>query len=52
MRTSFPLSEIFSQGKVAVALEENRVAGIVTKIDLIDYLAGPVHHRFEERGVL
>lgn len=42
MRTSFPLSEIFSQGKVAVALEENRVAGIVTKIDLIDYLAGRV----------
>ncbi|MDE3091532.1 MAG: CBS domain-containing protein, partial [Chloroflexota bacterium] len=33
------LSEIFSQGKVAVALEDNRVAGIVTKIDLIDYLA-------------
>ncbi|MBI3741359.1 MAG: CBS domain-containing protein, partial [Chloroflexi bacterium] len=34
------LSEIFAAGKVAIALEENRVAGIVTKIDLIDYLAG------------
>ncbi len=34
------LSEIFAAGKVAVVLEENRVTGIVTKIDLIDYLAG------------
>ncbi len=34
------LSEIFSAGKVAVALDDHRVAGIVTKIDLIDYLAG------------
>lgn len=34
------LSEIFAEGKVAVALEENRAVGIVTKIDLIDYLAG------------
>ena len=34
------LSEIFAAGKVAVALEEKRVAGILTKIDLIDYLAG------------
>ncbi|HEX7587212.1 MAG TPA: cystathionine beta-synthase [Anaerolineae bacterium] len=34
------LSEVFSQGQVAVALEDNKVAGIVTKIDLIDYLAG------------
>ncbi len=34
------LSEIFGSGRVAVALEENRVVGIVTKIDLIDYLAG------------
>ncbi len=34
------LSEIFAAGKVAVVLEENRVVGIVTKIDLIDYLAG------------
>jgi cystathionine beta-synthase len=34
------LSEIFAEGKVAVALEDNRAVGIVTKIDLIDYLAG------------
>ncbi len=34
------LSEIFAEGKVAVALEENRAVGIVTKIDLIDFLAG------------
>lgn len=34
------LSEIFASGKVAVALEDNRVVGIITKIDLIDYLAG------------
>ncbi len=34
------LSDIFAAGKVAVALRDNRVAGIVTKIDLIDYIAG------------
>jgi len=34
------LSEIFAGGKVAVAVEENRAVGILTKIDLIDYLAG------------
>ncbi len=34
------LSEIFSTGKVAVVLEDNQPIGIVTKIDLIDYLAG------------
>lgn len=34
------LSEIFAEGKVAVALEDNRAVGIVTKIDLIDFLAG------------
>jgi cystathionine beta-synthase len=34
------LSEIFGSGKVAVALEDSQVVGIVTKIDLIDYLAG------------
>lgn len=34
------LSEIFAGGKVAVALEEDRAVGILTKIDLIDYLAG------------
>ncbi len=34
------LAEIFAAGKVAVALEDKRVAGIITKIDLIDYLAG------------
>ncbi len=34
------LSEIFAEGRVAVALEENRAVGIVTKIDLIDFLAG------------
>ena len=34
------LSEIFAMGKVAVAMEDSNVVGIVTKIDLIDYLAG------------
>lgn len=34
------LSEIFATGKVAVALEDNHIVGIITKIDLIDYLAG------------
>ncbi len=33
------LSEIFAAGRVAIVLEENQVVGIVTKIDLIDYLA-------------
>ncbi len=34
------LSEIFATGRVAVVLEDNQAIGIVTKIDLIDYLAG------------
>jgi cystathionine beta-synthase len=34
------LAEIFSTGKVAVALDDSRIVGIVTKIDLIAYLAG------------
>lgn len=34
------LSEIFAEGKVAIALEQDRAMGILTKIDLIDYLAG------------
>ncbi len=36
------LSEVFGAGKVAVVLKEDRPAGIVTKIDLIDYLAGRI----------
>lgn len=34
------LSEVFRQGKVAVVCEEDKVTGIVSKIDLIEYLAG------------
>lgn len=36
------LSEVFRHGKVAVVCEEERVTGIVSKIDLIEYLAGRV----------
>lgn len=36
------LPEIFSAGKVAIVLEGDCPAGIVTKIDLIDYLAGRI----------
>jgi cystathionine beta-synthase len=33
------LSEVFSRGHIAVVLDEDSVSGIVTKIDLISYLA-------------
>lgn len=33
------LAEIFNRGHVAVVLDNERVSGIVTKIDLIDFLA-------------
>lgn len=36
------LTDIFGQHKVAVVLEERRPVGIVTKIDLIDYLAARI----------
>lgn len=36
------LSEVFRHGKVAVVCEEDKVTGIVSKIDLIEYLAGKV----------
>ena len=36
------LGEAVSQGQVAVVLENGAVTGIVTKIDLIDYLAGQI----------
>ncbi len=36
------LSEVFGRGHVAVVLDGNEVAGIVTKIDLIDFLAARV----------
>jgi len=36
------LPGIFAAGKVAVAVEDQRPVGIVTKIDLIDYLAGRI----------
>jgi cystathionine beta-synthase len=36
------LSEVFRHGKVAVVCEEDKVTGIVSKIDLIEYLAGRV----------
>lgn len=34
------LSQVFGRGQVAVVAEADRVVGIVTKIDLIDFLAG------------
>jgi len=34
------LFEVFRHGKVAVVCEEDKVTGIVSKIDLIEYLAG------------
>ena len=40
-----PLNEltgIFGQQKVAVVIEDHRPVGIVTKIDLIDYLAARI----------
>ena len=36
------LTDGFSAGKVAVVVEDSRPVGIVTKIDLIDYLAGRI----------
>jgi cystathionine beta-synthase len=33
------LAEVFSRGNIAVVLDEEKVSGIVTKIDLIGYLA-------------
>ncbi len=36
------LGEAVSQGQVAVVLENGAVTGIITKIDLIDYLAGQI----------
>ncbi len=36
------LTDIFGQHKVAIVLEDQRPVGIVTKIDLIDYLAGRI----------
>ena len=33
------LSEIFSEGKIALVQEEGRATAVITKIDLIDYLA-------------
>jgi len=36
------LKELFAKGKVAVVVENGRVNGIVTKIDMIDFLAEKV----------
>jgi cystathionine beta-synthase len=36
------LPEIFGEGKIAVVLENESPVGVVTKIDLIDYLAGRI----------
>lgn len=33
------LSDVFADGRVAVVLEDSRVVGIVTKIDVIDFLS-------------
>jgi cystathionine beta-synthase len=33
------LSDVFGDGRVAVVLEDSRVVGIVTKIDVIDFLS-------------
>jgi predicted transcriptional regulator len=34
------LATIFSEGKVALVEENGRIAAVVTKIDLIDHMAG------------
>jgi cystathionine beta-synthase len=34
------LSQIFSEGNVAIVLEDEAPTAVITKIDLIDYLAG------------
>lgn len=34
------LAAIFSEGKVALVQEDNRITAVVTKIDLIDHMAG------------
>jgi cystathionine beta-synthase len=34
------LSQIFNEGNVAVVLEDNRAIAVVTKIDVVEYLAG------------
>jgi predicted transcriptional regulator len=34
------LSQIFSEGNVAIAVENARTTAVITQIDLIDYLAG------------
>ena len=36
------LMSVFATARVAVVLENDRLAGIITKIDLLDYLAGQV----------
>ena len=36
------LGEVFSGGKVAIVVDDGKVLGILTKIDLIDYLADKV----------
>jgi cystathionine beta-synthase len=33
------VTELFSQGGILIVLDDSRIAGVVTKIDLIDYLA-------------
>jgi cystathionine beta-synthase len=37
------LMSLFSTARVAVVLDEGQVAGIITKIDLLDFLAGRVN---------
>ena len=36
------LAEVFNRGHIAVVLDEDSVSGIVTKIDLISFLADPL----------
>ena len=36
------LAEVFNRGHIAVVLDEDSVSGIVTKIDLIGFLADPL----------
>ena len=33
------VTELFAQGGILIVLDDSRIAGVVTKIDLIDYLA-------------
>ena len=37
------LSGLFNQGSLVTVLDEERLAGVITKIDLIEYMAKKLH---------